>query len=54
MLRAVADTHALVWYLFADSRLGPTARGVFDAAAVASITLAEIVWTSSSPRTSRH
>ena len=24
MLRAVADTHAVIWYIFADSRLSVT------------------------------
>ncbi len=24
MLRAVADTHAVIWYIFADSRLSAT------------------------------
>jgi PIN domain nuclease of toxin-antitoxin system len=24
MLRAVADTHAVIWYLFADDRLSDT------------------------------
>ena len=26
MLRAVADTHAFIWYIFADPRLSATAR----------------------------
>jgi PIN domain nuclease of toxin-antitoxin system len=26
MLRAVADTHAVIWYIFADSRLSVTAK----------------------------
>ncbi|MBI4769779.1 MAG: type II toxin-antitoxin system VapC family toxin [Chloroflexi bacterium] len=53
MLRAVADTHALVWYIYADGRLSNTARTLFEDAAVrgdqiafSSITLAEIVYLS--------
>ena len=26
MIQAVADTHTVIWYLFADSRLSLTAR----------------------------
>lgn len=51
MWRAVADTHAVIWYLFGDQRLSPTARAFFDVAAaegdqigVSAITLAEIVY----------
>ena len=32
-IRAVADTHAIVWYLFDDRRLSPSARAVFEEAA---------------------
>ena len=32
MLRAVADTHALIWYVFDDPRLSSIANLVFDAA----------------------
>jgi len=51
MIRAVADTHTVIWYLFRDARLSPTARGTIEDAAAAgeqvafsSITLAEIVY----------
>jgi PIN domain nuclease of toxin-antitoxin system len=51
MIRAVADTHAVIWYLFNDPRLSTTARAVIEEAAAAgdviafsSITLAEIVY----------
>jgi PIN domain nuclease of toxin-antitoxin system len=51
MVAAVADTHALVWYLFKDARLSPAAKGIFDEAeangdsiAFSAITLAEIVY----------
>ena len=50
MLRPVADTHAVIWYLFADERLSATARTMIEEAAAggdqiafSSITLAEIV-----------
>jgi PIN domain nuclease of toxin-antitoxin system len=50
-LRAVADTHAVIWYIFGDSRLSLTAKEFIEAAAAAgdqvgfsSITLAEIVY----------
>jgi PIN domain nuclease of toxin-antitoxin system len=53
MLVAVADTHAVIWYIFADRRLSETARAIFEKAAVegtqvafSSITLAEIVYLS--------
>jgi PIN domain nuclease of toxin-antitoxin system len=48
---AVADTHAVLWYLFGDERLSASARAVIDRAinngnkiAVSSITLAEVVY----------
>lgn len=48
---AVADTHAVIWYLYGDSRLSARARQVFEDAAhqgnvvsLSSITLAEIVY----------
>ena len=48
---AVADTHAVVWYVFNDPRLSPGARQVLEQAmanndlvGVASISLAEIVY----------
>ncbi len=57
MLRAVADTHAIIWYIFADARLSATARETIESAAAAgdqiafsSITLAEIVYLSEKGR----
>jgi PIN domain nuclease of toxin-antitoxin system len=51
VLQAVADTHAVIWYIFADSQLSTTARNFIeqvaangDQIAVASITLAEIIY----------
>jgi PIN domain nuclease of toxin-antitoxin system len=51
MVRAVADTHTLVWYLYGDPRLSNVGRAAIDAAAargeqvgLSSITLAEIVY----------
>jgi PIN domain nuclease of toxin-antitoxin system len=48
---AVADTHAAIWYLFADPRLSAPARNAFDCAGsdgrvvlVSAITLAEMVY----------
>lgn len=48
---AVADTHAVIWYLYGDSRLSVRARQVFEGAAkqgnvvsLSSMTLAEIVY----------
>lgn len=53
MLRAVADTHAVIWYIFADPRLSATARTTIEQIAIegnqigfSSITLAEIVYLS--------
>jgi PIN domain nuclease of toxin-antitoxin system len=53
MLVAVADTHAAIWYLFADSRLSPTAKSFMDAAVaggdqigISSISFVEIVYLS--------
>jgi PIN domain nuclease of toxin-antitoxin system len=50
-VQVVADTHAILWYLYNDPRLSATARGVMDAAdlsgnqiGIAAITLAEIVY----------
>lgn len=50
-LRAVADTHSVVWYLYDDRRLSPPARAAFeDAAAIgdqvgfSAIVFAEIVY----------
>lgn len=57
MLRAVADTHAIIWYIFGDARLSNTARNTFEQIAVegnqvafSSITLAEIVYLSEKGR----
>ena len=57
MLRAVADTHAVIWYLFADERLSATARTTIEEAAAggdqiafSSITLAEIIYLSEKGR----
>lgn len=30
MLRAVADTHAVIWYIFGDARLSVTARNTIE------------------------
>jgi PIN domain nuclease of toxin-antitoxin system len=32
MIRAVADTHAVLWYLYNDARLSRTATEVMDSA----------------------
>jgi PIN domain nuclease of toxin-antitoxin system len=57
VLRAVADTHAIIWYIFGDARLSNTARNTFEQIAVegnqvafSSITLAEIVYLSEKGR----
>ena len=57
MLRAVADTHAVIWYLFADKRLSAAARTTIEEAAAggdqiafSSITLAEIIYLSEKGR----
>jgi PIN domain nuclease of toxin-antitoxin system len=51
VLRAVADTHVVIWYIFADPRLSVTARNTIEQVAAqgnqvafSSITLAEIVY----------
>lgn len=51
MLRAVADTHVVIWYIFAAPRLSVTARTTIEQIAAegnqvafSSITLAEIVY----------
>ena len=51
MIRAVADTHVVIWYLYDDPRLSSTSRSWIETAAasgdqiaVSSITLAEIVY----------
>lgn len=57
MLRAVADTHTVIWYLYDDPRLSPQARAFIEEAASAddqigfsAITLAEIVYLSEKGR----
>jgi PIN domain nuclease of toxin-antitoxin system len=51
VLVALADTHAVIWYIFADKRLSSNARTLIDTAAeegnqvgLSVITLAEIVY----------
>lgn len=51
MVAAVADTHALIWYLYDDPRLSSAARGFMERAAeqgdqiaISSITLVEMVY----------
>ena len=51
MIRGVADTHAVIWYVFADLRLSATAKafiataaGAGDQVAVSAMTNAEIVY----------
>ena len=51
MILAVADTHAVIWYLANDSRLGTNAKATFaeaarkdDEIAISAITLVEIVY----------
>lgn len=51
MIRAVADTHTLIWHIFDDPRMSPAATAVFDAAsaagdqvAVSSISLVEVAY----------
>ncbi len=53
MIRAVADTHAIISYIFADRRLSETARTTIEQIAVegdqvafSSIILAEIIYLS--------
>lgn len=60
MIQAIADTHAVIWYLFGDSRLSQAARACIEDAAKAghqvgfsSITLAEIVYLSERDRIPR-
>ena len=50
-IQSIADTHALIWYLFNDPQLSHAARDAFSHAAengsrvgVSSISLAEIVY----------
>jgi PIN domain nuclease of toxin-antitoxin system len=51
MIRAVADTHAILWYLYNDPRLSATAGATMDSAvqagdeiAISSISLVEIAY----------
>jgi PIN domain nuclease of toxin-antitoxin system len=51
MIVAIADTHATIWYLFFDSRLGSAASDFFDDTiakgdhiGVSAITIAEMVY----------
>ena len=51
MIVAIADTHAVIWYLFSDPRLGKAASAFFDDAiangnqvGVSAITIAEMVY----------
>jgi PIN domain nuclease of toxin-antitoxin system len=51
MVHAIADTHTVIWYLFANPRLSSPARAVIEAAAsrgehigFSSITFTEIVY----------
>jgi len=60
MIQAIADTHAVIWYLFGDSRLSQTARSYIEDAAragnqvgLSGITLAEIVYLSERDRIPR-
>ena len=53
MIKAVADTHAVIWYLFQDKRLSAIAQAtiaqiasVGDQVAFSTITLAEILYLS--------
>lgn len=51
MIVAIADTHAVIWYLFSDPRLGKAASALIDNAiangdhiGVSAITIAEMVY----------
>lgn len=51
MVVAVADTHTIIWYLFADGRLSTRAKEMIEAAAeqnqtiaVSSISVVEMVY----------
>jgi PIN domain nuclease of toxin-antitoxin system len=57
VIAAIADTHAAIWFLHADSRLSAVARGFIERSAatgnnvgVSTITLAEIVYLSGKGR----
>jgi len=50
-IHAVADTHALLWYLYDDSKLSATATNLMDSiiaagdqVAISSIVLAEVLY----------
>src|SRR6266545_4911693 len=50
-IRAVADAHAVIWYVFADARISSIARTIMqdaaktdDQVAISSVTLVEIVY----------
>jgi PIN domain nuclease of toxin-antitoxin system len=60
MLRAIADTHAVIWYLFDDPRLSARAGAIIDDAAAdgdqvgfSSISLVEIIYLSEKGRIDR-
>jgi PIN domain nuclease of toxin-antitoxin system len=51
MIAAIADTHATIWYLYADPRLGKSASATIDEAlaagnhiGISAITVAEIIY----------
>ena len=51
MFRAVADTHTVIWYIYDDARLSPTAHTWIESAAatgeqiaISTITLVEMVY----------
>ena len=61
MIRAVADTHALIWHAYNDPRLSATAAAALDAAAaagesiaVSSISFIEIVYLIEKQRVPAH
>src|SRR5919205_1972583 len=60
MLRGIADTHAVIWYLFDDPRLSARAGAIIDDAAAdgdqvgfSSISLVEIIYLSEKGRIDR-
>ena len=60
-IRVVADTHTILWYLYNDPRLSAAANTIMDAVdkagdqiAIASITLAEIVYLVEKGRIDNH
>ncbi len=51
MIKAIADTHTIIWYIFGDSRLSVTAKTFFesitnngDLVGISSISLIEMVY----------